>query len=374
MNDFYTYLTDYKHMLELSEESQTVPEMMTEIALPPKLPTLSNPAPPHTHSLPKPENGQIWLLKSKITLSDYSLPPINEKNEIAAGFHNLIVIRETGEYHLARPEFQKLTVCPISEEILMASSEDLLLESPSLDLLGPCMIEAWNPQSLLFLQLGQYLGQLNSDEIRQLQTLSNSIEMKQPLKDLTIPRGGTIINPHGAHQEFRLLEQKHTSAMSQPFQALQEAQKVIAPFLTEVKGNILKTNQIQSTPPLWLRLPQRKPQNDSKAPLLAASSTLETHSQSSASERDSLWLGENLNLEIWTEGQNLEFYCRHPNGEEIAGLEIEYCDREKKIHNLLSDEFGSCFLPLQTLPLNQMFLFQLHWEGKNYYYPFTYAP
>ncbi|MEZ0368915.1 MAG: zf-HC2 domain-containing protein [Candidatus Sericytochromatia bacterium] len=353
---------------------EDLPPEALDIALPSSMPTLSAAEPlPETQSL-APETGQIWLLKQRIDLREQNLPvPDNSPGVLDAGFLRLAVITRVGKTHLGKGNFQELEICPLSEELLMASAWDLLLEQPSAPGLAPCMLEAWNTQTILSLQLQECLGSLNGQELSQLQTLISAWQSQTPLTDAELPRGGTVVDPTGAHTQFQHLDREQAALLALPYQALLSGMKELRPFLAEVGRGRLKAAPHSEKIPHWLNPPPRYFGDQKSAPVLAASVTHETEQiEEASSEKELLRLKEDLLLEIWVEGPNLEFYCRRERGEDIAGLSIRYPNTQGAQEEILTDELGTAFIPVESFPSGEPIGLEFVWQGQSWTYPFIY--
>lgn len=408
MNDFQTYVTTYGQMLNcpdpltlldyqaqaLDEGAcadidahlaacpacrealvafQELPAESFEVHLPERLPTLADePDRGETRPLTL-QAGQIWLLKGRIDLADHALPASQQgERVIDSGALRLVVLTDTGKKHLGKAAFQELSVCPISEEILMATDRDLVLESPSLSALGPCMIETWNPQIILALQLQDWLGDLSAQELIQLQALIGAASAAPFVVPAGVPHGGEVVRSEGAHARFQALEQDQASRLNLPYQALQTALKEIRPYLAEIGKGRLKAAASPEKAPQWLHLPRRYQREQQIAPVLAASSSQEAAAEPEASGAKEVFrLLDDVLLEMWVEGENLEFYCRHERGEDLAGLAIRYADVSALEQELLTDELGTAFIPLREFSPGEPTLLEFSWQNQVWTYPFA---
>lgn len=371
MNDFHTYVADYQHMLE--GEAPLDPEFeasLTDSELPAELPLFPNQASLFTHR-PEPAAGQVWLLKSEVNLTDYALPS-GDKPLLETSWLNLVVITQIGKHHLGKADFQEIQIAPLSEELLMASSWDLLLENPSLESLGPSMIEIWNRQPILALQLEQCLGELNALEKTQVQTLATHWETQTPVQDPQLPVGGTVLSKTGAHQQFQNSDRQQAQKLTQPFQALQQGLQSLRPLLVEVSHRGFKAAPGTEKLPHWLNLPKPYRPSQSAAPLLAASSTEAPTQEQTKQQKQAFRLTDQLLLEMWVEGPNLEFYSRLEGGDDVEGLGIWYADKQGIQRQIITDELGTAFLALDSLPVNEPLLLELTWESQSWHYAFVY--
>lgn len=356
---------------EILAELQQIPCESVEIALPESLPTLNRePAQAAIRPLLL-QPGQVWLLKGAIDLAQQGLPtPPQGPATLETGYLRLVVITTVGKKHLGKATFQELGICPISEELLMASARDLVLESPSLSALGPCMIETWNPQTILALQLQDCLGSLSAQELMQLQGLIEAASAEPFVAPAGIPHGGEIAHPAGPHDQFHTLEHNQAACLNLPYQALQSAIKEMRPYLAEIGKGRLKAASSDKAPK-WLRIPRSYQPELPSATVLAASAAEEAAPETAAlNQRELFRLLEDMLLEIWVEGENLEFYCRRAQGEDLEGLSIRYTDAAGQELQTRTDELGTAFIPLENFPQGEAVLLEFGWQEQSWNYPF----
>lgn len=278
--------------------------------------------------------GQIWSTYAQFDLKAHGLP-VGQQALVEADFSRLFVITALGPKHLGR--FQEVTLCPLSEQTELSSEQDLLIAAADNPFDETLMLESWNPQQALSLQLEHYHGQLSAKILADLDAL-------QQAKPNSARRGGKIISERGPHARFQELERQQNAYLAKPLQALHELERLSRSYLLQISPKGLTQPQSQISPSVLF--PQRQGRQQDRI-LAAASSTLER--EQTADNKETLLLNQDLCLDLWLEGQNLEFYSYTSEHQPVSGLLIDFTDAQGYLQTLVSDQLGTAFLPLATL-------------------------
>jgi len=366
--DIYTHLQDCAACQQALEHLQQNPEPFgfEQTHLPPSQAPLSLPPPPAAFA-----SGQIWLSKSALALQRYHLGT-PDAEPVNASYMRHFVIIACGKKSFGNADYQRLTVCPLSEMIALASDQDLILPESEHPLGCTLMAEVWNQQTLLALHLSDYLGQLSDTALTQLQRMSELQSGGQPLQGSGLPRGGTPEAEHAPHLRFKALETEQALYLGQPVQALQALEAFTRDCFIEVSRQTLRK---QFKPGLHSPLvpPGRMPKPAET--LLAASSQTESEAPAEAEIfKEQLQLHTDVLLDIWLEGPNLELYCHTLEGKDIAGFTLMFIDRSGQRQSLRTDDFGALFVPLNQFQAQEptLLYLTLNWQSQTYQYVYPF--
>ena len=151
-------------------------------------------------TLPAPEKaipGQIWSTYASLDL------PIGEHIE-TTNPRMIMILDDMDDVFLPG---SYLTAVPISVDLEMASSDDLLIKGDNSPLHFDFMVEVWNETPILRAHLKQYLGQLNSYLTTLLEKIYNAHLENRSLEDgLEDYIGSPIFDTADLRLEFQQLE------------------------------------------------------------------------------------------------------------------------------------------------------------------------
>lgn len=352
-----------------SELTFDLPEAPPQLEpLPAQTQTLSAQAhPPHL------QVGQIWNTPAHLDLATVHLAATGQ---VHASLQTLFVLTQIGPWHLGR--YRELQVCPLSELVHLASSEDLLLQGDDTPFDEPLMLECWNAQPALDCHLGQYWGQLSDSAQADLQAFLAG----QPLPEAK--RGGTIISEQGPHARFRHLERASLAYLAEPLQALQTLKSLTQSQLLKIRPKGFQTPQPQTKPQTKPQTPAHflarlLPSGPQDSVLAAASSSFEAAASLNWDQKERLQLGaeagSQLQVELWLEGENLEFLATTLEQEPVSGLQIQYSAPQARLQQIETDALGTAWIPLSELfPEESLLVFMAPNLGIQGFYPIHWAP
>ncbi|PKL77653.1 MAG: hypothetical protein CVV27_04870 [Candidatus Melainabacteria bacterium HGW-Melainabacteria-1] len=293
-------------------------------------------------SLPAVAPGQIWSTRAQLKLSDWGLPD-SDANPVEAGFLRLFVLTAIGPCHFGR--YQEVSLCPLTELTDLASAQDLILAEGQSPFGEPLMLESWNQAPALTLQLERCHGMLSNGVMQDLQHMLQD----QPS---SARRGGRVISSEGPHARFQVRERAQLAYLAAPLQALAELRRLSAAYLLRISPKGFQLSGAQPAPSSLFAV--RRTQARDR--LLAASTDLTSPAAAEPLLRDSLMLTEDLLLELWVEGENLEFYACSSEQRPLTGLSISWPDRQGQVQCLLTDALGTAFVPLAELARGEILL------------------
>lgn len=312
--------------------------------------------------------GQIWLSKAELDLNAFHLNA--QKQVIVASLMRTFLILECGKKSFGNRDYQSLTVSPISEFIELATEHDYILSDQDSGFGVPMMIELWNSQQVLSLQLERCIGELSEHHLVAVQQMRKLILNQESLIGSGLPRGGQIQDQAGPHAKFQQREKEQGRYLHIPVEALASLESFSSQCFIEIaRRQLSKKSEPGLCSPL---IPPSIGQMKQKTVLAAASEDSSTQSEAQMF-KDRLQLSEDIILEVWLESPHLEFFCHTLEGHEIEGLEVKWIDSNGNWHTLRSDEFGSLYLPLEQLMMgvNTLLYFSLDWQQTSikYVYP-----
>jgi len=161
----------------------------------------------------KTEIGEVWTTKDKPLLPDGStMEKISDPRCV------VIILDDEDAYD---PRFPDIRVAPISTEIEYACNHDLILSADENPLKKRIMIELWNSQPMLKMNLGEFLGKLSESVIDKLVRLDQNLwGMNDNVEG--IETGEPIVEPSDERLAFQKREVEATSYISSPVGALLE--------------------------------------------------------------------------------------------------------------------------------------------------------
>jgi hypothetical protein len=313
--------------------------------------------PPQVHQSTQPSlaPGQIWSVPEQINLPA-GLRGQNA-NPIETGNLRLFVLLEIGPRHLGR--FQEILLCPLSELLEMASDQDLILPESENPFAEKIMLEIWNSAQSLSFVLEHCWGEISDKALQQ----ALAAYQGQAHEGL---RGGTPLGPQSVIHRFQSQEKTQMTCVAAPMQALNALKTSCAQALIHISPKGLNGPPEGILSPL---LPTRLTQNQSA--VFAASAGAEL-SAPQASSKERLQLGEDLILEFWQEGENLEFFCANSEQTAYSGLLIGYTHADGGLRTLETDLWGTAFLPLSELYQGETLLsFRPPESPEEWFYPIS---
>lgn len=316
------------------------------------------------HQLPQPvlqptqpslRPGQIWSVPDQIVLPA-GLRGQNT-NPIETGNLRLFVLLEIGQCHLGR--FQEILLCPLSELLEMASDADLILPESENPFAEKILLEIWNSTHSLSFVLDQCWGEISEKALQQ----ALAAYQGQAHDGL---RGGIPLGPESVIRRFQSLEKTQMACLEVPIQALAALKTSCAQALIHISPKGLNGPPEGVISPF---LPTRLTHNQSAVYAASAGAEL-TAPQASSKER--LQLGEDLILEFWQEGENLEFFCANSEQAAVSGLLIGYTHTDGSLKLLETDLWGTAFLALAELSKGDTLLsFKAPDSPEEWFYPIS---
>ena len=309
----------------------------------------------HQSTQPSLAPGQIWSVPDQIIL------PVGLRNQnaslIETGNLRLFIVLEIGPLHLGR--FQEILLCPLSELLEMASDQDLILPESENPFAEKIMLEIWNSAQSLSFVLEHCWGQISDKALQQ----ALAAYQGQAHEGL---RGGTPLGPESVIRRFQSQEKTQMTCVAAPMEALNALKTSCAQALIHISPKGLNGPSEGVLSPL---LPTRLTQNQS-AVYAASAGTELTAPQASSKER--LQLGEDVILEFWQEGENLEFFCADSEQTAIGGLLIGYTHTDGSLRSLETDLWGTAFLALAELSKGDTLLsFKSPDSPEEWFYPIS---
>jgi hypothetical protein len=317
---------------------------------------VNQPLAPHSQPLRErrvPAPGQIWSIPEFLPL-----PPALQKlssSKFETGFLRLFVILAIGPCHLGR--FQEICLCPLSEQIELATNQDIILMPHDSPFQEKQMLEIWNTQTVLAPCLDQDWGDISNQALDAAQAAFQGLE-HQGL------RGGKPAHPESAHLQFQALERSQLASLKAYMQVFQTFLQQSSQFMVQVTPRGLKSKAGSLNRPLIF--PETQILNPDS--VLAASTGLELEKNSNpVKER---FIFENaIYLDVWLEAENLEFICLDQTQQAIQ-LTINYVSHDHAPKTVETDSWGTAFIPIQELAMGTQ-LFEFVLPGKDsYFYPF----
>lgn len=157
--------------------------------------------------------GEIWSTKG-----EPCLPGGGSLKKVKSPMHVVILLDDKDAYDRRYPNIR---VAPISSEIHNASDYDLIIENTGSSLGQRIMIELWNSQPMLKMNLGQCLGRLSDKSIEQLGRLNRKFWMQKGNAE-EAKTGESITAPDDPRMKFQEREIQMTSYLSEPVDYLIE--------------------------------------------------------------------------------------------------------------------------------------------------------
>lgn len=299
--------------------------------------------------------GQIWSIPEQIILPA-GLRGQNA-NPIEAGNLRLFVLLEMGQRHLGR--VQEILLCPLTELLERASHEDLILPESENPFAEKILLEIWNSTPSLSFVLEHCWGEI-SDKALQQALAAYQGHAHDGL------RGGTPLGPESVIRRFQSQEKTQMACLAAPMHALTALKTSCAQALIQISPKGLNGPPEGILSPF---LPTRLTQSQSAVFAASAGAEL-TAPQASSKER--LQLGEDLILEFWQEGDNLEFFCANSEQTAYRGLLIGYTHIDDGLKLLETDLWGTAFLPLAELSQGDTLLsFKVPEGTEEWFYPIS---
>ncbi|MBT9544331.1 MAG: hypothetical protein IV090_02990 [Candidatus Sericytochromatia bacterium] len=299
--------------------------------------------------------GQIWSIPDQIVLPAGLRSP--NASPIETGSLRLFVLLEIGQHHLGR--FQEILLCPLTELLEMASHEDLILPESENPFAEKILLEIWNSTPSLSFVLDQCWGEISEKALQQ----ALAAYQGQAHDGL---RGGTPVGPDSVIHRFQGQEKNQMACLAAPMHALNALKTSCAQALIHISPKGLNGPPEGILSPF---LPTRLTQNQSAVFAASAGSEV-TAPQASSKER--LQLGEDLILEFWQEGDNLEFFCANSEQTAYSGLLIGYTHMDGSLKLLETDLWGTAFLALAELSKGDTLLSFTVPEGpEEWFYPIS---
>lgn len=283
--------------------------------------------------------GQIWSTRASLPLTELGLPLVAQER-VEASFMRLFVVLSLGPLHLG--QFREVLLCPVTEWQELASAEDVMLAAAESSLDEPVMIEVWNAVPALAVHLEQYLGEITPDALLQLRQM-------QAGGSGEFARGGKIISDVGPHARFQALERSQVAYLQQPLAALAALTKLSQAHLLRVTPAGFTAS---AAAPSAL-FPRRRHRSQDRTLAASAEATLSSPAQAWKETYD---LAADRLLDIWIEGDNLEFYAYTAEQQPLPNLQITYPNRQERLKTLETDELGTAFVAFAELMAGQMLL------------------
>lgn len=326
---------------QLLEQLTLLPDSLSELSE--QLPAAVAQAEPETGlERPKPAPGQIWSSRAVFDLAAAGLP-VTDEAVAKASFLRLFVITGLGPRRLGR--FQILQLCPITELTELASDRDLMLTEADTTFEEPVMIESWNRLDALAEHLESCLGEISPRALTQLSDMLAGL----PGESL---RGGQIISPEGPHARFQARDREQVAYLNLPIQALEQLCRYSSRYLLRIEPKTGLSPATGQAPPTPL-FPARLQQGPDR--VLAASSS-DSSLAPAAHWKETLQLSDELLVDVWLEGSNLEFYAYTVEQMPLSGLNISVPDAQGALRELVSDELGTAFISLTEISSGEILL------------------
>jgi len=170
---------------------------------------------------PRPRFGQVWLTKT-----NFIVPMGNRgfREENRPGLGRAVLVLSSPSDSLSTG-FPAIQVAPLSDEVHYATDLDLLLPEETNPLGYKAMIEFWNINPMLAINLRQFVGEFkNPGLLKQIKLMwKQAVGIKVAYSEIKkVPTGDIVFSPKDPRVQFRQREIESTAYLREPVEALIE--------------------------------------------------------------------------------------------------------------------------------------------------------